>query len=144
MKNQGLGLLIQGTREWTDYWFRAEITPHIVKEAGIGVHVQGMKRYYALMLCFNKMARLIKVRDSNQKVLATKDFIWDFDQTYTLEIVVKAQQIFAFIDNQEIFVIQDSVSPLASGGVALICNEGSISANAVTVRPAIRSDPPDL
>jgi len=51
IQNEGMGLLIQGTREWRDYQVRAAVTPHMATSAGIGARVQGLQRYYALLLC---------------------------------------------------------------------------------------------
>jgi hypothetical protein len=50
VQNEGTGLLIQGTRDWTNYQVSAQITPHLCKAAGIAARVQGMMRYYALLL----------------------------------------------------------------------------------------------
>ena len=53
-------MIIQGTREWTDYEVRADVTPHMVEAAGLAARVQGMKRYYALNLCRGNKVRLVK------------------------------------------------------------------------------------
>lgn len=50
IQNEGRGLLIQGTRAWTDYQVSAPITPHMFKAGGIGARVQGMRRYYGTAL----------------------------------------------------------------------------------------------
>src|SRR6266498_3015378 len=60
VQNQGTGLLIHGARDWRDYHVRAAITPHLALAAGIAARVQGMRRYYALLLCAGGVARLIK------------------------------------------------------------------------------------
>ena len=48
--NQGRGMIMQGTRDWTDYAVEADVTPHLVTSAGLAARVQGMRRYYALLL----------------------------------------------------------------------------------------------
>ncbi len=60
VQNHGTGLLIQGTREWTDYRVAADVTPHLVTSAGVGARVQGLRRYHALPLCDDGKARLVK------------------------------------------------------------------------------------
>ena len=50
IQNEGRGLLMQGGRDWTDYEASSEVTLHMVKAGGIAVRVQGMRRYYALLL----------------------------------------------------------------------------------------------
>ena len=72
VQNEGCGLFIQGTREWTDYQVSSDITPHMVKSCGIGARVQGMRRYYGLMLGPNGRAQLVKALDG-LTVLAEKD-----------------------------------------------------------------------
>ena len=63
--NRGTGLLIQGTREWADYRVSADVTPHMVTAAGIGARVQGLRRYYALILC-NGDQLTFEVQDTNR------------------------------------------------------------------------------
>ena len=50
IQDSGTGLIIQGTREWTDYRVSAAVTPHMVVSCGLAARVQGMRRYYALLL----------------------------------------------------------------------------------------------
>ena len=49
--DEGRGLFMHGTREWRDYEVSADVTPHMAAAAGIAARVQGMRRYYALLLC---------------------------------------------------------------------------------------------
>ena len=60
MQNHGTGMLIQGTRDWQDYSVRAEIVPHMVNSTGLAARVQGLKRYYALLVTHDQKARLVK------------------------------------------------------------------------------------
>jgi hypothetical protein len=138
--NRGTGLLIQGTREWADYRVSADVTPHMVTAAGIGARVQGLRRYYALLLCNGDKARLVKALDGDA-VLAETDFSWRFDETHelSLEVVGDRQggvRLRAWIDGYLTFEVQDTDRPLDGGGVALICAEGRTATQAVTVRPA--------
>ena len=50
IQNQGRGLIIHGTREWQNYEVEANITPWLMDAGGIGVRVQGLKRFYSLQL----------------------------------------------------------------------------------------------
>ena len=69
MQNEGTGLLIQGTREWADYQVSARVTPHLSASAGIGARVQGMRRYYGLLLRPGGKVCLVKALDG-EKMLA--------------------------------------------------------------------------
>jgi hypothetical protein len=140
IQNCGPGMLIQGTREWTDYRVSADVTPHMVKAAGIGARVQGMCRYYALLLCAggadgDPTARLVKALDGDT-VLAERDFTWQFDETHDLSLEVIGTRLRAWVDGEQLFDVDDDDRPLTGGGVALICDEGRMATEVVTVRPA--------
>ena len=62
VQNEGTGLLIHGTREWRDYTVSAAITPYLAASVGTAARVQGMRRYYALLLVPGGV-RLIKALD---------------------------------------------------------------------------------
>jgi hypothetical protein len=134
----GTGLLIQGTREWTDYRVRADVTPHMVRSAGIGARVQGMRRYYALLLCNDGKARLVKALDGNT-VLAEMDFAWKFGDTHDLALEAVGTRLRAWVDGDRIFELDDADRPLTGGAVALLCEEGRTATQAVEVRPADRA-----
>ena len=134
VQNSGTGLLIQGTREWTDYEMDARVRPHMVTSAGIGARVQGMRRYYALLLIKGGKARLVKALDGDV-VLAEKGFSWDFDVTYELRLKVRGNRLRASIDGEEIFDVEDDDRPLTGGAVALVCEEGRMESEVVRVRP---------
>jgi hypothetical protein len=135
VQNQGRGLLMQGTREWTDYQVSADITPHLVKAAGIAARVQGMRRFYALLLCEGDKARLIKALDGDT-ILGEIEWPWTLGETHKLRLQVAGRRIEAFIDGQQVFTVADDHRPLDGGGVALVCEEGCMSTNAVHVEPA--------
>lgn len=129
---------MQGTREWTDYRVRADVTLHMAKAAGIGARVQGMRRYYALLLCNDGKARLVKALDGDT-VLAETDFTWKFGTTHDLSLEVVGTHLRAWVDGQQLFEVDDADRPLTGGGVALICTEGRTATQAVAVRPANRA-----
>ena len=134
VQNSGIGLLIQGTREWTDYEVSAPVRPHMVTSAGIGARVQGMRRYYALLLITGGKARLVKALDGDV-VLAEMCFPWHFDVNYELRMKVQGNRLRASIDGKELFDVEDEDRPLMSGAVALLCEEGRTESEVVRVRP---------
>lgn len=125
IQNTGTGLLIQGTREWKDYEVSAIINPHLATSAGLAACVQGLKRYYALVLCRDQKLRLIKELDGCT-VLAEKDFAWDFDQDYQMSLQTQANTLVAKVDGNVVFECADTDRPLLSGSVALVCEEGRV------------------
>ena len=134
VQNEGTGLLMQGTREWTDYEVSSDITPHMVKSAGVGARVQGMRRYYGLMLGPGGKAQLVKALDGNT-VLAESGFGWEFGSTYSLKMQVAGNRIQGWVDGQRLFDVEDNDRPLTGGAIALICEEGRMASEAVTVCP---------
>ena len=135
VQNAGVGLISQGTREWTDYRVEADVCPHIVASAGIGARVQGLRRYYALLLARGGLARLVKELDGST-TLAEAPFPWEAGGAYALALQVTGDRIQGWIDGRQIFDVRDASRPLLGGGVALICEEGRTATTAVRVSPA--------
>jgi ADP-ribosylglycohydrolase len=136
-QNHGTGLLITGTQEWRDYRVSAALTLHLVKAGGIAARVQGMRRYYAFLLSADRKVRLVKARDETT-VLAETDFPWEYGVTHEFSLQVVGNCLEAKIDGLPLFTIEDADWPLEHGGVALVCQEGCLSTDAVVVRPARR------
>ena len=133
-QNEGRGLVIQGTREWTDYKVSAKLSAHMVRSFGLACRVQGLKRFYALLLTNDGKARLVKALDGD-RVLAEADFAWQLGTDYQFSLEVVGNRIKASIDGNVLFEIEDSERPLDGGGIALVCEDGHIVANDVRVQP---------
>ena len=131
-QDHGTGMIIQGTREWQDYTMEAAIEPHLVKSTGIAARVQGLERYYALLLCTGQRIRLVKALDG-QQTLGEKDFDFEWDQPVQLQIKVQGERIQAWANQQLVFDIQDHDRPLQSGAVALVIEEGRMACQEVSV-----------
>jgi hypothetical protein len=135
VQNEGCGLLMQGTREWTDYEVGTQVTPHMVKSCGVGARVQGMRRYYGLMLGPEGKAQLVKALDG-VTILAETDIAWRLRSTYDLRLQVNGTRLQGWVDGRQMFDLHDEDRPLAGGAIALICEEGRMAAERVTVKPA--------
>ncbi len=133
-QSAGRGLLMQGTREWTDYRVSAQMSPHMAKAAGIACRVQGMKRFYALLLCADGKARLIKALDGDH-VLAETDFSWQLGTMHELSLQVVGNRITALVDGKTMFEVEAHERPLSGGAIALVCEEGHVAFNDVRVGP---------
>ena len=134
IQNRGTGLLIHGTTDWDDYRVEADITPHMAVSAGLAARVQGLKRYYAVLLGPGGKARLVKVWYDKTQTLAEVDFPWEFGRTYTLSLEVKGAELAASIDGQPVLSAVDPDRPLLNGAIALVCEEGRTATRVVTVR----------
>lgn len=139
VQNRGRGLLMTGTREWRNYEVKSEITLHMCNAAGIAARVQGMRRYYALLLCRTEdgraVARLVRALDGDT-ILAEADFAWEFGEKHEFTLQVEGDHLRGWVNNleQPLFDVNDSM--LATGGIALVVEEGRVMSDEVTVRPA--------
>ena len=134
IQNEGRGLLMHGTREWMDYQITARMTPHMCKLGGIGVRVQGMRRYYAL-LCDTEGVRLVLSLEGRDIVLAEAGRGWTFSRTYELTMKVQGNRLIGLIDSIQVVEAVDPEHTFAGGGIALIVEEGRIGCDHVEVQP---------
>src|SRR5919202_4559401 len=125
VQNDGIGLAIQGTRDWTDYTVAAPVRPHLAGRAGIAARVQGMRRYYALLICADGQARLIKARDG-ERVLAETPCVWELDRTYHLALALQGAHLVATLDGTQLFEVEDADDPLTGGAIAMVVDEGRV------------------
>ncbi|MDE0633053.1 MAG: ADP-ribosylglycohydrolase family protein [Caldilineaceae bacterium] len=138
VQNRGRGLLSTGTREWRAYEVKSEITLHLCNAAGIAARVQGMRRYYALLLSCSEegrgVARIVRALDGDT-VLAEADFPWSYGEKHTFALRVEGDRLRGCIDDLEepLFDVTDSM--LDSGGIALVVEEGRVMSDDVTVCP---------
>lgn len=130
--NAGTGLVLYGSRDWTDYRVSADVTPHLVNQVGIACRVQGMKRYYALILTKDNRVQLIRELDGFT-VLADAPFELNLGKTFEFELSVKGSTLVGVIDGQEL--LQATDSSLSEGGVALLINEGRSATQSVSIKP---------
>ncbi|GHO42377.1 ADP-ribosylglycohydrolase family protein [Ktedonospora formicarum] len=135
IQNAGRGMVSQGGREWQDYRVSATIKPHLARAFGIAARVQGLRRYYALLLTNTGQVQLLKVLDGEQ-VLSEAAHVWELEKSYQFSLQVVGDRIQAFIDSELIFDVLDENSPLNGGGIALVCEEGHIGCDVVRIQPA--------
>ncbi len=137
-QNDGTGLLIQGARNWQDYIALANITPRMAKSSGLAVRVQGMNRYYALLLCppaaATEKSTLKLVKHCNEtSVLAEADFAWSCGQTVELSLSAEGKRLTARANGQAMFDVEDAAQPLDGGAVALVVEEGCVESGPVAI-----------
>ena len=134
VQNSGTGLISQGTLDWRNYSVEAAVSIHIADAAGIAARVQGLERYYALLLCAGNKVRLVKKLDGS-RTLAEKDFAFEWDQEVSLKFTVSGTRLQAWADGQALFDLQDTDRPLQSGAVALLIEAGRFACEEVRVTP---------
>lgn len=132
IQNDGRGLLAQGAREWRAYRLEAEVKPLLCSAAGIAVCVQGLRRYYSLLLTAGGRLRLTKMLEHEQ-TLAEAEFAWALEQPYRLALETEAGRLRAGVNGQRVFDVVDTDSDLDGGAVALVVEEGCLATWAVSV-----------
>ena len=131
IQNQGRGLYSQGTREWTDYAVQATLTPALSVASGLAVRVQGMRRYYALMLVQGAL-RLVKSQ-GHEQVLAEVPLDWSFDQPYQLKLEADGPRLRGWLNGELRVDVLDEQSPLTGGAAGLVIEEGMLTCELVKV-----------
>ena len=131
IQNSGTGLLMHGTRDWRDYRVEAELTSFHAKEVGIAVRVQGMRRYYAILITPGCRAILVRENDG-RTVLAAAPFAWKFGQYVSLSLEVEGSTIRAMVD-QVALVAQDDA--LDGGAAAFVITDGHCDSDRMRVGP---------
>ena len=134
IQNEGRGLFIHGSRDWSDYQVSAKMRPHMCRAGGLGVRVQGMKRYYAL-LCDEERLRLVATHEGQDTVLAEAEGGWTFGREYNLCLQVAGNRLSAYLDGKLMLEAEDENRHFGGGGIALIAEEGRIGCEDVEVRP---------
>jgi hypothetical protein len=135
IQNDGRGLITQGTHDWQNYSVRASFYPVLARATGLAARVQGMRRYYALLLCVEdhkKHLRLVKMRDT-EHVLAEVEFDWSLAQHYDLRLDVTGSFLTGFVNGKQLLYATDSASALTRGAIGLVIEEGRAEVGPVEV-----------
>jgi ADP-ribosylglycohydrolase len=131
-QNNGRGLIAQGTREWSNYRVEALLTPHLMRTGGVAAYIQGMRRYYALLLSQDRV-RLVKMLNT-EIVLAEAKFPIREEQPIALSLEVFDNRIRATLSGNPLFDVVDP-DPLTGGAAGYVVEEGSLSSPALAVTP---------
>ena len=128
-------MIIHGGRQWTDYRVETALTIHLAQYAGVGIRVQGLRRYYAALLVRPGLFRLVRVYDDSVVILAETAFEWSFESRYEIAAEVVGRAISVSVGGAALVAQDDDPRALENGGVALIINAGACSCDEVRVRP---------
>ena len=129
----GEGIIIHGTRQWSDYTVSSSIAVHLGHEGGLVFRVQGLRRFYAMLLSRDGYLRLVKVRDGKRTVLAEQAYAWALERPYLMSVTLNGNQIGCSIEGQSVFSVRDVTQPYENGGIGLLINEGALSTSEIRV-----------
>jgi ADP-ribosylglycohydrolase len=131
-QDSGRGLLSQGTRDWVDYQVETTITPYLAEQFGVAARVQGLRRYYALLLGVDGMARLVKM-DDTETILAEAPHTFTVFEPSALTLQVAGDRITGSIAGGPTLTAVDPGSRLSAGGVALVIESGTMGTDSVSI-----------
>ena len=135
-QDRGSGIIVHGTREWTDYRVSSTVAVHLGSSAGLAARVQGLRRYYALLLEAGDRARLVKVRDDVCTILADARCRWSLEKPVALALELRGRRIVGAVDGAVILRATDeSDTFFENGGIGLVITEGALSTDQVDVEP---------
>jgi ADP-ribosylglycohydrolase len=134
-QDRGEGMIIHGGRQWTDYRVETALTVHLAQYAGVGIRVQGLRRYYAALLVRPGLLRLVRAYDDSVVILAETPFEWSFETPYEIAAEVVGRAIAVSVGGRTLAAHDDNLRALDDGGVALIINAGACSSDEVRVSP---------
>ena len=130
-----MGLLMPATREWRDYAVTADVTPHLVKRAGVAVRVQGLKRFYGLLLAPEDRVQIVRMLHG-EEVLAVAAFEWRLGETYELTLEARGDRLVGRVDGGALIDATDDA--LDCGAVGLVIEEGRLGVERVGVSAPTR------
>jgi hypothetical protein len=132
-QDRGEGLIIHGTRQWTDYSVAAEIVVHLGNYGGVAVRVQGLRRYYGVRLNRGGALEIVRVRDDETTVLAQTPFDLRFESPIPVRVAVEGSEIRAEVAGTRLTARDESPQALRDGGIGLFISEGALSTDEVRV-----------
>ena len=135
-QNRGTGLFIQGSRDWQNYGVESSILSDPAKSFGLATRVQGLTRYYALLLSSNQVLRLIRNYDGTE-TLAEVPYHWTWSERYHFKLEVIGIKIIGSLNGTELIRYEDDKSALLDGGIALVCEEGLIMIDEIKVAATV-------
>ena len=109
------------------------------KSFGLAARVQGLSRYYALMLGPNQGLRMVRNYDGIQ-VLAEVPYNWSWSKRYEFKLEATGAIIAGSINGTELIRYHEPDQKLLDGGIALVCEEGLIMSDEVAITAAGRQE----
>ncbi len=131
-KDSGRGIIITGNEVWKNYTVSADIAVQRLTTGGLAVRVQGLNRYYGLVINSSNKLQLIKVVNE-VNVLKEMDFNLEYFKNYKLSLKIKDNALSAFLENKLVLEYEDKNNILDSGAIGLIVEDGTLVTDEIVV-----------
>ena len=126
--------MIQGVRDWRDILVSADVCCHLGVCAGLAVRVQGMRRYYALILHRSGEVQITKVIGDETVLARHRICTGNWGRLISCNCVYAGTHLIACVDGKEVLAAFDEA--LSSGGMALVIEEGRTATQRGDSEPA--------
>jgi hypothetical protein len=132
-QNRGSGLILQGTRDWTDYAIEADLMLHLGDFGGLVLRAEGQRRYYAARLTRGGELQIVVRRDEIENVLASAKLDVSFETAFTMVASAKGDQITARVGD---VTIEARDVTFTGGAAGMEIHEGALSSTRIRIRAA--------
>ena len=131
-KDSGRGIIITGNEAWKNYTVSADIAVQRLNTGGLAVRVQGLNRYYGLVINSSNKLQLIKVINE-VNVLKEIEFNLEYFKNYKLSLKIKDNVLSAYLENKLVLEYEDKNNLLDSGAMGLIVEDGTLVTDEIVV-----------
>lgn len=125
------GVVTTGTSDWKNYAVSSDITFSFQEGAGLVARANGHRQYYGAILT-DGYVQIIKRKDADIKVLVKKPYVYNYEDTISVEFILENENLFVHLDGEEVLSCQDW--DYKEGGAGYIVNRGCILANKFLVK----------
>jgi len=141
IQDGGVGLVFQGDYAWADYTVLTEMYAHLAEEIGVLADVRGLRRYVALTLRPDGLARLLLRHDDEETVLAEAPIPWKLDHRYPVTLTTRPSGtvVASITDGGPPIRLTGTIpADRARGAIGLLVRAGHAQFGDVHVYPANR------
>ena len=132
-QNRGSGMILQGTRDWTDYAVDADLMLHLGEFGGLVFRAEGQRRYYAARLTRAGALQIVKRRDEQEDILASAPLSIPFETAFTMIASAKGNRLCVTVGDVTIEAQDDA---FAGGAAGMQIHEGALSSTRIRIRAA--------
>jgi hypothetical protein len=106
---------------------------------GVGARVQGLWRFYAILLERPDKPLLVRVRDGARTLLGETSFAWSSEKADRFVVEADVRRISAAVDGVRLAACDDTDEAFVDSGVAIIIQGGAASTDEMLVAPVHRA-----
>ena len=121
-KNEGRGVLITGTDDWTDYTISSRFTVACADSGGLIARYQGLQRFIALVKTSDSLKLVLQ--HYGESTLAETPCRWEVGELHSLALAVTGASIVARLDGEEVLRAEEET--LLCGGAGYLVEGGLV------------------